>query len=101
MEDKLVDTLYNTQLVLKRYRKLQTVPINKELVAFWNKVNNFYGITKIRSKKSQKNSATWQQDTTMEMMLQSGHLIYFRDMVVETRVVQNIPLRCSKVIKLS
>jgi hypothetical protein len=65
MEDKLVDALYNTQPVLDRYRKLQMVPMNnKELAAFWNKVDNFCSKTKNWSKKSQKSSAHWQQGTT-------------------------------------
>jgi hypothetical protein len=39
MEDKLVDVLYNTQPVLDRYKKLQTVPMNnKELATFKSKV---------------------------------------------------------------
>ena len=33
MEDKLMDPLYNTQPVLDRYRKLQTVPMNNEELA--------------------------------------------------------------------
>jgi hypothetical protein len=82
MEDKLVDALYNTQLVLDRYRKLQTVPMNnEELAAFKSKVENFYGKTKNWSKKSQKSSATWQQSTATEMMLRGGHLIHFSDKV--------------------
>jgi hypothetical protein len=57
MEDKLVDALYNLQLVLDRYRKLQTVPMNnEELVAFRTKVEHFCDITKNWSKKSQKSS---------------------------------------------
>jgi hypothetical protein len=59
-----VDTLYNTQLVLDKYRKLQTVPMNnEELVAFKSKVEHFCSKTKNWSKKSQKSSATWQQGT--------------------------------------
>jgi hypothetical protein len=55
MEDKLVDALYNTQPVLDKYRKLQTVPMNnKELAAFKSKVEHFCGKTKNWSKKSQK-----------------------------------------------
>jgi hypothetical protein len=30
MEDKLVDALYNTQPVLDRYMKLQTMPMNNK-----------------------------------------------------------------------
>jgi hypothetical protein len=61
MEDKLVDALYNTQPVLDRYRKLQTVPMNnEELATFKSKVEIFCGKTKNWSKKSQKSSATWQ-----------------------------------------
>jgi hypothetical protein len=53
MEDKLMDVLYNTQLVLDKYKKLQTVPMNnKELAAFKNKVEIFCGKTKNWSKKS-------------------------------------------------
>jgi hypothetical protein len=53
MEDKLMDVLYNTQLVLDRYRKLQTVPMNnEEFLAFKIKVENFCGKTKNWSKKS-------------------------------------------------
>jgi hypothetical protein len=60
MEDKLVDALYNTQPVLDKYRKLQTMPMNnKELAAFKSKVEIFCGKTKNWSKKSQKSSATW------------------------------------------
>jgi hypothetical protein len=82
MDDKLVDTLYNTQPVLNRYRKLQTVPMNnEELVAFKNKVEIFCGKTKNWSKKSQKSSATWQQGTATEMMLQGGYLIHFNNKV--------------------
>jgi hypothetical protein len=82
MEDKLVETLYNTQPVLDKYRKLQTVPMNnKELAAFKSKVEHFCGKTKNWSKKSQKSSATWQQGTTTEMMLRGGHLIHFNDKV--------------------
>jgi hypothetical protein len=52
-EDKLVDALYNTALVLDRYRKLQLVPMSLEgLVAFLNKVDNFCDKTKNWSKKS-------------------------------------------------
>jgi hypothetical protein len=70
MEDKLVDALYNTQPVLDRYRKLQTVPMNnEELAAFKSKVEIFCGKTKNWSKKSQKSSATWQLGTATEMML--------------------------------
>jgi hypothetical protein len=59
MEDKLVDAMYNLQPVLDKYRRLQTVPMNKEdLVAFQNKMDHFCDITKNWSKKSQKNSAT-------------------------------------------
>jgi hypothetical protein len=37
-----VDALYNTQPVLDRYRKLQTVPMNnEELAAFKSKVEIF------------------------------------------------------------
>jgi hypothetical protein len=65
-----VDALYNLQLVLDRYRKLQMVPMNnEELAAFRNKVDHFCNITKNWSKKSQKSSATWQQGTATEMML--------------------------------
>jgi hypothetical protein len=61
MENKLVDALYNTQPVLDRYRKLQTMLINnEELAAFKNKVEIFCGKTKNWSKKSQKSGATWQ-----------------------------------------
>jgi hypothetical protein len=53
MEDKLVDAMYNTQPVLDRYRKLQTVPMNnEELAAFKIKVEKFCGKTKNWSKKS-------------------------------------------------
>jgi hypothetical protein len=53
MGDKLVDALYNTQPILDRYRKLQTVPMNnKELAAFKNKVEIFCGKTKNWSKES-------------------------------------------------
>jgi hypothetical protein len=53
MEDKLVDVLYNTQPVLDKYRKLQTMPMNnEELAAFKNKVEHFCGKTKNWSKKS-------------------------------------------------
>jgi hypothetical protein len=77
-----VDALYNLQPVLNRYIKLQTVPMNnEELAAFRNKVDNFCDITKNWSKKSQKSSTTWQQGTTTEMMLRSGHLIHFSDKV--------------------
>jgi hypothetical protein len=59
MEDKVVDALYNTQPVLDKYRKLQTVPMNNEkLVAFKIKVEIFCGKTKNWSKKSQKSGAT-------------------------------------------
>jgi hypothetical protein len=59
MEDKLVDALYNTQPVLDKYRKLQTVPMNnEELAAFKNKMEHFCGKTKNWSKKLQKSSAT-------------------------------------------
>ena len=62
MEDKLVDALYNTQLVLNRYRKLQTVPMsNEELAAFQNKVDNFCDVMMNWLKKFQKSSAYWQQ----------------------------------------
>jgi hypothetical protein len=82
MEDKLVDVLYNTQPVLDRYRKLQTVPMNnEELAAFQNKVDNFCDKTKNWSKKSQKSGAHWQQGTPTEMLLQGGHLIHFSDKV--------------------
>jgi hypothetical protein len=57
MEDKLVDALYNTQLVLDRYKKLQAVPMNnKELATFKSKVEIFCGKTKNWSKKSLKSS---------------------------------------------
>jgi hypothetical protein len=82
MEDKLVDTLYNTQPVFDKYKKLQTVPMNnEELAAFKSKVEHFCGKTKNWSKKSQKSSATWQQGTATEMMLRGGHLIHFSDKV--------------------
>jgi hypothetical protein len=82
MEDKLVDAVYNTQPVLDKYRKLQTVPMNnEELAAFKNKVEQFCGKTKNWSKKSQKSSATWQQGTATEMMLRGGHLIHFNNKV--------------------
>ena len=59
MEDKPVDTLYNTQPLLNKYMKLQTMPMNnEELAAFKSKVENFCNKTKNWSKKSQKNSAT-------------------------------------------
>ena len=58
MEDKLVDAMYNIQPVLDRYKKVQTVPMNnEELVAFWNKVDNFCDIMKNWSKKLQKSRA--------------------------------------------
>jgi hypothetical protein len=80
MEDKLVDALYNTQPVLDRYRKLQTVPMNNEgLAAFKSKVENFCSKKKNWSKKLQKSSKTWQQGTSTEMMLRGGHLIHFND----------------------
>jgi hypothetical protein len=82
MEDKLVDALCNTQPVLDKYRKLQTVPMNnKELAAFKSKVEHFCGKMKNWSKKSQKSSATWQQGMATEMMLRGGHLIHFNDKV--------------------
>jgi hypothetical protein len=82
MEDKLVDVLYNTQLVLDRYIKLQTVPMNnEELAAFRNKVDNFCDKTKNWSKKSQKSGAHWQQGIPTEMMLRGDHLIHFSDKV--------------------
>ena len=82
MEDKIVDTLHNTKPILEWYRKLQIVPMNdEELVAFWNKVDNFCDIIKYWSKKSQKSIKTWHQGTSTEMMLQGGHLIYFGDKV--------------------
>ena len=82
MEDKLVDMLYNTQRVLDRYRKLQTVPMNnKELATFKSKVEDFCGKTNNWSKKLQKNSTTWQQGIATEMMLRGGHLIHFSDKV--------------------
>ena len=35
MEDKIVNTLHNTKSILKRYKKLQTMPMNnKELASF-------------------------------------------------------------------
>jgi hypothetical protein len=80
MEDKLVDTLYNTASVLGRYMKLQSVPTSlMELAAFRNKVDNFCDKTKNWSKKSQKSGAHWQQGTPTEMLLQGGHLIHFSD----------------------
>jgi hypothetical protein len=82
MEGKLVDALYNTQPVLDKYMKLQTMPMNnKELAAFKIKVEHFCGKTKNWSKKSQKSSATYQQGTATEMMLRGGHLIHFNDKV--------------------
>jgi hypothetical protein len=82
MEDKLVDALYNLPPVLDRYWKLQTEPMsNEELAAFRTKVEHFCDITKNWSKKSQKNSTTWQQGTATEMMLRGGHLIHFNDKV--------------------
>jgi hypothetical protein len=82
MEDKLVDVLYNTQPVLDRYKKLQTVPMNnEELAIFKSKVEIFCGKTKNWLKKSQKSSATWQQGTATEMMLRGGHFIHFNDKV--------------------
>jgi hypothetical protein len=79
---KLVDALYNTQPILDKYRKLQTVPMNnEELAAFKSKVENFCGKTKNWLKKLQKSSTTWQQGTAMEMMLQGGYLIRFNDKV--------------------
>jgi hypothetical protein len=82
MEDKLVDVLYNTQPVLDRYKKLQTMPMNhEELAAFKIKVETFCGKTKNWSKKSQKSGATWQQGTPTEMMLRGGHLTHFSDKV--------------------
>jgi hypothetical protein len=82
MEDKLVDALYNTQPVLDRYRKLQTMPMdNEKLATFKIKVQNFCGKAKNWSKKSLKSGATWQQGTPTEMMLRGGHLIHFSDKV--------------------
>jgi hypothetical protein len=47
MEEKLIDTLYNTVPILERYRKLQEELINQEqLAAFKNKINNFTIIMK-------------------------------------------------------
>jgi hypothetical protein len=61
MEDKLVDALYNTQPVLDRYRKVQTVPMNnEELAAFRNKMDNFCDIMKNWSKKLLESGAHWQ-----------------------------------------
>jgi hypothetical protein len=54
---------------------------NEELATFQTKVDHFCDITKNWSKKSQKSSTTWQQGTTMEMMLRGGHLIHFNDKV--------------------
>ena len=52
MEDKLVNVLYNTTLVLDRYMNLQMVPMSpEELAAFLNKVDNFYNVTKNWLKK--------------------------------------------------
>ena len=77
-----MDVLYNTQLVLDRYRKLQTVPMNnKELVALKNKVEIFCSKMKNWSKKSQKGGSIWQQCTPTEMILQGGYLIHFSDKV--------------------
>ena len=77
-----MDALYNTQPVLNRYRKLQTVPMNnEELAAFKSKVEIFCSKMKNWSKKLQKNSTIWQQGTATEMMLQGGHLIHFNDKV--------------------
>jgi hypothetical protein len=64
MEDKLVDALYNTWLDLERYKKLQDVPMNQDvLAAFRTKVNSFCDITENWSKKSQKSDAHWQPTT--------------------------------------
>jgi hypothetical protein len=53
IEDKLVDALYNTWLVLESYRKLQDMPMDQEeLAAFWTKMNYFCDVTKNWSKKS-------------------------------------------------
>jgi hypothetical protein len=80
MEDKLVKR--TVQYVFDRYRKLRTVLMNnEELATFKSKVEIFCGKTKNWLKKSQKSSATWQQGTAMEMMLRSGHLIYFSNKV--------------------
>ena len=52
--------MYNTQLILDRYRKFQMVAKNnKELAAFRIKVDNFCGKTKNCSKKLQKSGAHW------------------------------------------
>jgi hypothetical protein len=69
MEDKLVDVLYNTWPILEKYRKLQDMPMDqKELFAFWTKVNSFCDVTMNWSKKLQKNGAHWQQGTATEML---------------------------------
>ena len=82
MEDKIVDALHNTKLVLEKYKKQQAVPMNdKELVAFKNRVKKFSDIIKNWTKKLQKTSATWHQGIATEMMLQGGHLIYFNEKV--------------------
>jgi hypothetical protein len=55
MEDKLVDALYNTQPVLDKYRKLQTVPMNnKKLAAFKNKMENFAAKRRIGRRSRRK-----------------------------------------------
>jgi hypothetical protein len=70
MEDKLIDTLYNTMSILERHMKLQDVPMNQEeLAAFRTKVSFFCDIMKNWSKKSQKTAAHWQQGIPMEMFL--------------------------------
>ena len=82
MDDKIVDALYNSKQILEKYRKLQAVAMNdEELAAFKNKVANFCDITKNWSKKLQKTTNTWLQGTVTEMMLRSGHLIYFNEKV--------------------
>jgi hypothetical protein len=61
MEDKLIDTLYNTMLVLERYKKLQDVLINQEeLVAFLTKVSSIWDIIKNWVEKLQKTATHWQ-----------------------------------------
>jgi hypothetical protein len=78
MKDKLIHALYNTVPVIKRYRKLQVVPMNQEeLAAFLTKVSSFCDITKNWLKKLQKIAAHWEQCTPTEMLLRGSHLIHF------------------------
>jgi hypothetical protein len=69
IKDKLIDAMYNTVPVLKKYRKLQVVPMNQEeLAAFQIKESSFCDITKNWSKKLQKIVVHWQQGTPTELM---------------------------------